>query len=68
VHLLGYWGALGIFCILFLLGTYVALRRGDVGPAREREGPSRRALLLLGAPTVLLCTVMLLIGSLHSSG
>jgi ABC-type multidrug transport system ATPase subunit len=68
VHVLGYWGALGIFCILFLLGTYAALRRGDVGPAREREGPSRRTLLLLGAPTVLLCTVMLLIGSLHSSG
>ena len=69
VHLLGYWGALLLFCVLCLLGTYVALRRSDVGISkRAADGPGRRTWLLLTVPPVLLCSVALLIGGLHASG
>jgi|GEM_PF-120067 len=68
VHLLGYWGALLLFCALCLLGTYVALRRGDVGISkRMADGPSRRTWLAVLLPPLFVCCAGLLVGSLRSS-
>jgi phosphatidylserine/phosphatidylglycerophosphate/cardiolipin synthase-like enzyme len=68
VHLLGYWGALLLSCVLCLLGTYAALRRGDVGISRRAaDGPSRRTWLLLTVPPVLLCSLAMLIAGLRAS-
>ena len=68
VHLLGYWGALLLCCVLCLLGTYAALRRGDVGIGRRAaDGPSRRTWLLLTVPPVVLCSLALLVAGLHAS-
>jgi hypothetical protein len=68
VHLLGYWGALLLCCALCLLGTYAALRRGDVGISkRAADGLSRRTWLLLTVPPVVLCSLALLVAGLHAT-
>lgn len=68
-HLLGYWGALLLCCVLCLVGTYAALRRGDVGISkRAAERSSRRTWLLLIVPPTLVCSAALLVGGLHASG
>jgi hypothetical protein len=67
-HLLGYWSALLLFCVVFLAATYVALRRADRGAvARRAEGVSRRTWVLLLAPPVALCAVLALVSPLTTS-
>jgi ABC-type multidrug transport system ATPase subunit len=64
-HLLGYWGALGVFCVLFIAATYFALRRGDHGAGtRAQEGPSGRTWLMLLVPPVLVCAIMALVSAI----
>ncbi len=68
VHLLGYWGALLLCCVLCLLGTYAALRRGDVGISkRTAEGLSPRRWLLVVGPPLVVCCAGLLVAGLRSS-
>jgi hypothetical protein len=65
-HLLGYWGVLGVFCILFIAATYLALRRADSGIAKHtKEGPSGRTWVLLLVPPVLLCGIMALVSAFY---
>lgn len=68
VHLLGYWGALLLCCVLCLLGTYAALRRGDAGISkRVAEGLSPRRWLLVVGPPLVVCCAGLLVAGLRSS-
>jgi hypothetical protein len=54
--------------VLCLLGTYAALRRGDVGISkRAGDGLSRRSWLLLTVPPIVLCSLALLVAGLHAT-